>query len=146
MLIKYSRGKLKYAVRIFIGFFYSDCVFCFFIGFWWWWWWWWKLLGKLLKKLYHQYFLERRQVSRHLKKTKTILWWLAFIGLRMFAGTRVYLFVELHRLGLTPNKMTFTFVLSVLAQSGPSTFGKTMHRYIEIYVLFLYAQTTTLGL
>ncbi|PWA69652.1 hypothetical protein CTI12_AA294610 [Artemisia annua] len=46
-------------------------------------------------------------------------------------STRVNLFVELHRLGLAPNKVSLTWVLSLFAQSGVSEFGKIMHHYIE---------------
>ena len=66
-----------------------------------------------------------------------------FIGLSMFAGTWVHLFVELHRHGLTPNKVSFTHILSVFAQSGASDFGKIGDPFIEKCGLFLYGQTTT---
>ena len=47
--------------------------------------------------------------------------------------------------GMTPNKVSLTWVLSEFGQSGASEFGKIVHRYIGDMSFFLYAQTTTLA-
>ncbi|PWA70832.1 hypothetical protein CTI12_AA286020 [Artemisia annua] len=46
-------------------------------------------------------------------------------------GEALDLFVELHRVGLRPNEVSLTGVLSVCAQSGAFEFGKIVHCYIE---------------
>nr|XP_043620038.1 pentatricopeptide repeat-containing protein At1g74630 [Erigeron canadensis] len=41
------------------------------------------------------------------------------------------LFVELHRLGLRPNEVSLTAILSVCAQAGAFEFGRVLHGYVE---------------